>query len=792
MPRHKIKAAQSSTKARKTSKKRGGKRSTTKAGAKTVALPKVSSAAAKPAKVTEPDRSITIQTQGGKFFSIQSSPELRRAAMQWSYVLRYRNRWNSSESDRKELSQRCQEQMITLGLTKSDLAQLAESEIIEVRVPFNAQKDTWEARVFPWEHILSAATRAFRRGRPVTVVRHLDRMKPSKTHSRKPDSLLFIESAPDELRKRYEFEAERDLVTSNLDLNSSELIIDRAKEEVRAKIERMRPAIIHLTGFDINQAIYLNALPEQQVHDGYLMLNSMGQPEAVEADELAGILNAASEKPALVSCNIFHSGALICSLIVAGGASASIGFQDEFDDALIELFFASFYSNWQRFNWDLLEAFRYACDAVKSQPQGLMGTGIILWSERSLVKPQSRASAIIEKGLLTEKSQPIRIEQLAHKDIRDLIKTEIKACENLNYSMLHNNCPLFEKFTLTKKAPGRVNSIEVEVILYVGERSFSYRGTEDMADPVLDLRESIRVPLLYSLDLLNKENIHTALFVEVKWAGQVLHRQTYRVTLPPLDEWRDNDTDRLWLPSFVLPRDPAVDKLMDIALNYLRALRDDIGAGFDGYQSINLTDQENPYFDVDQQVKSLWSALLYNIRPAYINPPPTYYLVSQRLRTPTEIISSRRGTCIDLALLLASCLEYIDIYPVIFLLKGHAFPGYWRSSQHHEKFRQVNTVFQSTAADSVQKSEASTIQKWPWFHKADAYEEIMLQVENGSLMPIETVFLTRGFRFQDALDDAYQTLQASANLKDGEPRKFEAMIDIVQARTSQITPIPRD
>jgi hypothetical protein len=62
------------------------------------------------------------------------------------------------------------------------------------------------------------------------------------------------------------------------------------------------------------------------------------------------------------------------------------------------------------------------------------------------------------------------------------------------------------------------------------------------------------------------------------------------------------------------------------------------------------------------------------VQPAYINPPPTFTEKSQRLRTPSDIVMGKRGTCIDLTLLLAACLEYAEIYPVLFLLKDHAFP----------------------------------------------------------------------------------------------------------------------
>jgi hypothetical protein len=212
------------------------------------------------------------------------------------------------------------------------------------------------------------------------------------------------------------------------------------------------------------------------------------------------------------------------------------------------------------------------------------------------------------------------------------------------------------------------------------------------------------------------------------------------------------------------------------------ALRDDSRAGFDGYQCISNGDVAC----VDEQVRALWSALIYNFNISYINPPPTYNLSAQRLRTPTEIIEGRRGTCIDLALLFAACLEYVDIYPVIFLLKNHAFPGFWRNSQYQDAFRKV-----TERSQTVKKSEPgdlSTVQRWPWYHSKNAYEEIMDEVDNRRLYPIETIGLTYRGGYAESVDAAMQKLKNKDKIPVFE---FEGMIDVMQARNSLITPIPR-
>jgi hypothetical protein len=193
---------------------------------------------------------------------------------------------------------------------------------------------------------------------------------------------------------------------------------------------------------------------------------------------------------------------------------------------------------------------------------------------------------------------------------------------------------------------------------------------------------------------------------EVEGKEILLCETTRPITILPVDEWRDDGKDHCWLPSFVLPRDPTVLKITTAALRYLRAIADDPQAGFSGYQGIDGT---NAVEVVDPQVRAIWSTLQHEFRLAYINPPPSYTVRAQRLRSPSQILAGGAATCIDLALLFSACLEYIGIYPVIFLIQGHAFPVYWRDEESwlglQEVIKETDEViatplFEAAAAES--------------------------------------------------------------------------------------------
>ena len=164
--------------------------------------------------------------------------------------------------------------------------------------------------------------------------------------------------------------------------------------------------------------------------------------------------------------------------------------------------------------------------------------------------------------------------------------------------------------------------------LYVGAESYPYRQTIEVLNEVqLALASEVMIPLTASLSRALRERVQSTVYVKVTCGGRTACEETRRVTLIPVDEWLDDTENNPWLPSFVLPRDPAILKIINSARRYLIGIVDDLGAGFDGYQ------QEDPDV-VDKQVQSVWTALVSEYRFQYINPPPAYSTKTQRLRTP--------------------------------------------------------------------------------------------------------------------------------------------------------------
>ena len=212
------------------------------------------------------------------------------------------------------------------------------------------------------------------------------------------------------------------------------------------------------------------------------------------------------------------------------------------------------------------------------------------------------------------------------------LTVEVHPVESLNYAMLHNNRSVFEQCTIKNLTPG-AGSIRIVVDLFQGELSVPYKGIipftglnhtvklNDDAGP-----SAIRLPLASSLMRSLKEPLRTTMLVQITDTAETvkfLYEQTFPVTLLPVDQWRDTDRDRQWLPSFVQQRDPVIVQIIQRAQKYLMAIQDDAGAGFDGYQSVDPEDKDGS-LALDVQVQAIWApcntttSCITSIRPPLI------------------------------------------------------------------------------------------------------------------------------------------------------------------------------
>lgn len=744
---------------------------------------------------------VTLQTSAGAVCKIGSGRKLQQQAMRWSYIVRQRHRWSQQKAASDEMENKAELTLHDLGVTASILKKLAQAEVIEVSIPYQAEGVAWEARVLPWEFMLSAATKRYTTSTRPLVIRQIVCRSSHKAPS-VPKELIIAVCAPGLLGEQYTFDGEVQLVQSTLyQFESPKIVKNPSREELTDSVSRSEAPVIHIAGVDAHQGATLLNEDELIVTDGlYLGFNERRRPSAATAEQIAGILTSGKKRPALVCFNVWDSGSRLAPLTVANGANAAIGFEHTIDDGVAELFFSSFYRAWGENGYDLLDAFRQGMKAIGTYGDRIRGTSIVLCSSRSLVThptivpPPTPATAT---AIVPRPADP------KADNIEQLVRVDVEVKDPLNYALLHNRHSLLKSLKFWLIAPPSIDAvrgIDVFVQLNVGADSFPYRTRLNLSrtgGPV-DLAEigllkcddhpngGIHVPLTSTLARSVDEAVQTSIFIDVTWHDQVIYRHTHTVRLAPVDEWRFADEDIIWLPSFIQPRDPAVHAIIASAQRYLMCLTDYTGAGFDGYQSYNDSMSkklEDAAKGIDLQVRSIWTALIQEYQLNYINPPPSYSESAQRLRTPRQTLEQGRGTCIDLAVLLTSCLEWIEVYPVIFMLQDHAFPGYWRTEQAYLKFRQMDELNGGPLADQ-RRSGSTTSIEFPWFSPRSTYEELRGYVQRGELVPLETVRLTSRASYSDAIAEAVGYFDLKRN------RNFHSMVDIALSREKQVTPLP--
>ncbi len=239
------------------------------------------------------------------------------------------------------------------------------------------------------------------------------------------------------------------------------------------------------------------------------------------------------------------------------------------------------------------------------------------------------------------------------------------------------------------------------------------------------------------------EASRAVLQVTLSHDGEVISTISASTRLLAHNEFFNDSKMAELLAAHVLPNHPAVLPVLHAAGAILK--RETGDSSLQGYQ-----------IGADRARligKAIYEALR-DLGIGYINPPASFEMTGQKVRTPDQVIEERFGTCLDVACTYAACLEQAGLRPVLMLITGHAYAGF-------------------LSEDSSLRQAATR----------DANLAVTLQ-DAGLLLPIETVAYTSGsaLSFDDALETGRQRLlDASA---------FVALVDVYKCRREGIHPLP--
>lgn len=326
------------------------------------------------------------------------------------------------------------------------------------------------------------------------------------------------------------------------------------------------------------------------------------------------------------------------------------------------------------------------------------------------------------------------------------VSLDVAALPVINYAMQQNGAAVIRSVTVENKTDAVIENVDIQIT-----------STPEFVLPfachidVLPAKKSVTISkqkLILNADYLAgmTERVTGALDVRACSGDTTLASASIETTVLAFDEWHGLGLYPELLSSFVTPNHPQIARIIARATEYLGQWTGD--TAMDAYQS------QDP-----NRVLSQAAAIFTAIKEqgiAYSVPPASFEQMGQRVRLCDMVLRQKLGTCLDLTLLYASCLEAVGLHPLLITTTGHIFTGVWLEDR----------MFPECVQDDV-----SLITK----RLASGVNEIAV---------VETTCVTtsKDRSFDDARAIGEQNLVT---------QRVEYIIDVRRARMSHVLPLPQ-
>lgn len=248
------------------------------------------------------------------------------------------------------------------------------------------------------------------------------------------------------------------------------------------------------------------------------------------------------------------------------------------------------------------------------------------------------------------------------------IDIQVVTMKRLNLALLQNKIPLVKRIELINEGPEPVENIRLKITsdpdgALIGETAISLIAPGEHF--ILDTPK-----LSHSWDFFKNvnEKIHGRLLFELRdHSDTSLAKTSTEVEIEPETVWLGQEAPLELLVSHISPNSPSVQQINKRASEILKTLSGN--SALNGYQS---KDKGRVY----QIAQAIYQAIR-EVHITYSQPPASFEEAGQKIRTPDQILNSHLATCLDITLLYAACLEQAGIFPLVFIVQGHAFTGFW-------------------------------------------------------------------------------------------------------------------
>lgn len=323
------------------------------------------------------------------------------------------------------------------------------------------------------------------------------------------------------------------------------------------------------------------------------------------------------------------------------------------------------------------------------------------------------------------------------------VKIEAAVLPVINFSMHQNGAAAVQSVILLNELDEELHNVELQI---TANPEFILPFTRHLdVIPAHDRMVLNRPKLTLDGSFLASltEQVAGTVSLRLVRGEEILASEQVEATVLAFDQWQGLGLYPELLASFVTPNHPEIGRLVGRATVFFGKWTGD--TSMDGYQS------QDP-----NRVLSQAAAIFTAIKEqavAYVVPPASFDR-GQRVRLCDTILQQKLGTCLDLSLLYAACLEAVGLHPLLITTRGHIFAGLWLEDK----------MFPECVQD-----DPSLITK----RLASGVNEMAV---------VECTSMTTGadLSFDDARRIAESTLPQT-----------EYIIDLQRARLSHILPLPQ-
>ncbi len=326
------------------------------------------------------------------------------------------------------------------------------------------------------------------------------------------------------------------------------------------------------------------------------------------------------------------------------------------------------------------------------------------------------------------------------------VELKITHEEVVSFARQQAGIPLLHRLELTHRGTAPLRGAVIRILPEPGfadPKEVRLADLEAGAELVLgDLELDLTLSPAYLSS--QRERVAGRLLVRVEAGGGVLAEQSLPLAVLAYNEWSGLGSLPEILAAFVTPNLPSIQGLLNAVAAHLRAATGN--PSLDAYQ-------QDDRARVLRMVEATFLALR-GLELTYATPPASFEAGSQKIRFPDEVLATRFGTCLDLALLSCAVLEQSGLHPLLILERGHAYAGCWLQPE--------------TLEEPV----------------GDDPQQLRKRFDEGQLTVFETTLAVSGS------SATFAAAEAAAKARLSKKKDFRFAIDIRRARANRIHPLP--